>query len=529
VSAVRAPTRRARCHAWSAAIAAAIAGLFGALTLTPASAAVPLAWSSPASVDSAPLLAVSCASAAALCAAVDNAGNIAASANAAAGAGAWSAVPADSANAIFGVSCVSGPLCVAVDSGGNVVTSTDPTGGAGQWTVTNVDGSTLILSVSCASSSLCVAVDSVGNALVSTHPASGGWTVTKVSSSPLLSVSCASASFCAASDENGEVVTSSDPANGTWAAPSQIDPNQMIDGLSCPTATLCVAVDEGGNVLSSTDAGANWAAASVDGGVNSIDSVSCPSSGFCVAVDNAGNVLSSSDPAGGAAAWAVSPVASGDILNGVSCASASLCVAVDQGGGELTAVPGQQGPGAPPAGAGAAPAALATHTLSVELAGSGRGTVSFAGLGLQCSQTCSAAGPAGSYPGTFVAAPGSHFAGWSGACGGTGACTVTLATDETVTATFVAVPSAPAIRKLVLSGRTAVLRLAKPALASGLQCALVRVAAGKRASKPKPAYAGCGAAVTYRRLKNSGYVFYARSVGAGGVHSPAATRSFTVR
>jgi hypothetical protein len=61
-----------------------------------------------------------------------------------------------------------------------------------------------------------------------------------------------------------------------------------------------------------------------------------------------------------------------------------------------------------------------------------------------------------------------------------------------------------------------------------MQCSLVREPAAKHAYKAHPAYAHCGASVTYRHLRRGRNVFYARALGAGGVDSVAATRAFKV-
>lgn len=83
--------------------------------------------------------------------------------------------------------------------------------------------------------------------------------------------------------------------------------------------------------------------------------------------------------------------------------------------------------------------------LSVSLSGNGSGTVTSIPPGINCSgniATC--APPFNSAPfniGTAVslsssASEGTAFAGWSGACSGTGACKLTMNADQSVTATF---------------------------------------------------------------------------------------------
>ncbi len=81
--------------------------------------------------------------------------------------------------------------------------------------------------------------------------------------------------------------------------------------------------------------------------------------------------------------------------------------------------------------------ALAT----VALAGPGGGSVVSSPPGITCGPTCSASFPGGSTV-TLSATPDglSTFAGWSGACSGTGICTLTMNGDRAVTATFVLMP-----------------------------------------------------------------------------------------
>jgi hypothetical protein len=78
-----------------------------------------------------------------------------------------------------------------------------------------------------------------------------------------------------------------------------------------------------------------------------------------------------------------------------------------------------------------------TFGLSVTRSGSGTGTVTSNPSGINCGSTCSANYNSGTTV-TLSAAPasGSTFAGWSGACTGTGTCTVSMTAGRSVTATF---------------------------------------------------------------------------------------------
>ena len=77
------------------------------------------------------------------------------------------------------------------------------------------------------------------------------------------------------------------------------------------------------------------------------------------------------------------------------------------------------------------------HTLTVNRLGAGFGTVTSAPTGIDCGATCAG----GFDDGVQVtldqtASPGSVFVGWSGACSGSGGCTVTMDASKSVTATF---------------------------------------------------------------------------------------------
>ena len=83
---------------------------------------------------------------------------------------------------------------------------------------------------------------------------------------------------------------------------------------------------------------------------------------------------------------------------------------------------------------------VTTFPLTVSEAGTSTGTVTSSPTGINCPGTCSANFKSGTVVTlTASAAAGSTFAGWSGACTGTGTCSVTMSAAKSVTATFNAV------------------------------------------------------------------------------------------
>jgi subtilisin family serine protease len=77
------------------------------------------------------------------------------------------------------------------------------------------------------------------------------------------------------------------------------------------------------------------------------------------------------------------------------------------------------------------------HALTLTKAGTGSGTVVSAPAGVNCGIDCSESFAEGtSVTLNPQAATGSVFAGWSGTCSGTGACTLTMSQARAVTATF---------------------------------------------------------------------------------------------
>ena len=85
----------------------------------------------------------------------------------------------------------------------------------------------------------------------------------------------------------------------------------------------------------------------------------------------------------------------------------------------------------------AAPPTPTTYTLTVTKAGTGSGIIGSSPAGVYCSTTCSVSFQSGTTVTlAAVTTTGSTFTGWSGACTGTGVCTITLTKPQAVTATF---------------------------------------------------------------------------------------------
>jgi hypothetical protein len=82
-----------------------------------------------------------------------------------------------------------------------------------------------------------------------------------------------------------------------------------------------------------------------------------------------------------------------------------------------------------------------TYSLTLTKSGTGSGTVVSNPSGVSCGTDCSHTYTSGTAV-TLTATPasGSAFAGWSGACSGTGACTVTMSGARSVGAAFTANP-----------------------------------------------------------------------------------------
>ena len=81
---------------------------------------------------------------------------------------------------------------------------------------------------------------------------------------------------------------------------------------------------------------------------------------------------------------------------------------------------------------------LLPRTLTVNMAGTGTGTVTSNPAGIDCATTCSADYNHGTVVSVFaISGTSGAFMGWSGSCAGTGGCSITMNSSRSVTATFV--------------------------------------------------------------------------------------------
>jgi hypothetical protein len=172
--------------------------------------------------------------------------------------------------------------------------------------------------------------------------------------------------------------------------------------------------------------------------------------------------------------------------------------------------------------------------LTVSVAGTGAGTVT--GTGVSCPGACSRSYVRGTVI-TLTATPahGSKFTGWSGGCGGTGACAVTMSADQRVVASFAPLPPPPKtkpshtrITKTTIGQKQkrATFKFAA-SRATSFQCALVK-APKKGKKRPKPHFARCSSPKSYKHLKAGKYTFEVRGVNSAGADPKPAIRRFTI-
>jgi len=110
---------------------------------------------------------------------------------------------------------------------------------------------------------------------------------------------------------------------------------------------------------------------------------------------------------------------------------------------------GDQNPPPPPP-----PPPSSSHTLTVSKSGTGQGTLTSNPSGIGCGSDCSENYQAGAQI-VIAATPdsGSIFTGWSGACSGTGGCSITINAEKSVNAVFdlISPPPPPAPLKIEIT------------------------------------------------------------------------------
>lgn len=191
-----------------------------------------------------------------------------------------------------------------------------------------------------------------------------------------------------------------------------------------------------------------------------------------------------------------------------------------------------------------------SQALSVVLTGAGAGTVG-GPAGIICGTSCSARYPQGQVE-ILRAEPaaGNAFAGWTGACTGTGTCQVRMDADRSVSATF-GPPKGTAITGVTVNRnkKRATVSFGAPGVVSGFECKLAkprkpvkkkkhrkkpRRGAGKSRAKlgkkpPKAVFAACGSPATYKNLWPGRYTFEVRALNSLGADPAPAVKSFTVK
>jgi Divergent InlB B-repeat domain/FG-GAP repeat len=161
--------------------------------------------------------------------------------------------------------------------------------------------------------------------------------------------------------------------------------------------------------------------------------------------------------------------------------------------------------------------------LTVSLAGTGAGAVT--GSGISCPGGCAHLYPTDAAVSlTATPAAGSAFAGWGGACSGTGACTVMMSGAQAVTATFTRLRPKISKEKISTKHHSALFKFAATGT-SGFQCALVK--RNKHNKHPKAHFSSCSSPKTYKHLKAGKYTFEVRALSSGSP-GPATTKTFAI-
>jgi hypothetical protein len=196
------------------------------------------------------------------------------------------------------------------------------------------------------------------------------------------------------------------------------------------------------------------------------------------------------------------------------------------------------------------------QTLTVSFAGAGAGAVGGSD-GIVCPAVdCVSRVPRGRVDALRAEpAAGSGFAGFTGACTGTGPCQARMGTDQTVTATFGPPVGTRITRARIKQGKRAKRRrggkasssrkqrrrakpraraafsFTAPGAVTHYQCMLVRPKSTRQKTKRKrkPRFSKCASPKRYKKLRKGRYTFRVRALNILGGDAKPAVRKFRIR
>jgi large repetitive protein len=316
-------------------------------------------------------------------------------------------------------------------------------------TISLPDALPILNAVSCASSSSCTAVgyqydpteqnlaESWNGTSWTTQPSSNPEGAT---SSTLSGVSCTSSSSCTAVGSSGEQ-NLAESWNGTsWTTQPSSNPagatGSTLYGVSCTSSSSCTAVgyqyDPTEQNLAEATNPANLAPPSV---TNVSPSSGPAAGGTVVTITGTGFTDATAVDFGTATATSITLESATQVTAtspaGTTGTTVDITVTGPGGTSATSSADEYSYTGPPP-----------QETLTITTGGTGGGTVT--GSGISCPGTCTATYSQGtSVTLTAAAGSGSTFGGWSGACTGTGACTITMTAAESVAASFTKTPTGP--------------------------------------------------------------------------------------
>jgi alpha-tubulin suppressor-like RCC1 family protein len=184
-----------------------------------------------------------------------------------------------------------------------------------------------------------------------------------------------------------------------------------------------------------------------------------------------------------------------------------------------------------------------SRKLTVSLAGAGAGTVGGPD-GILCpTVNCTSRFPDSQF--AFLRAqpaPGSGFAGFTGACSGTGICKARMDADQAVTATFGPPKGTKITKAKIKQGKkprkgakrkpkpsaSAKFNFFTPGAVTKYECMLVKPKA-KKGKKKKAKFSGCKSPKRYKKLRKGRYTFKVRARNILGVDAKPAVRKFKIK